>query len=61
MGKIRQPLTGGETIALMNNIIRDIKISESLTEFKKLLTTCSQSNESVGRVGGVIFKRELPI
>ncbi len=49
MGKIRQPLAGGEAISLMNDMIRDTNMSESLTEFQKLRTTCSQSHGSVGR------------
>ena len=38
MGKIRQPLTGEEAIAIMNDMIRGSEMSETLTEFQKVRT-----------------------
>ena len=58
MGKIRQPLTGEEAIAIMNDMIRDSEMSETLTEFQKVCTSCSESYGHVGRNWWRAFKRQ---
>ena len=49
MGKIRQPLTCEEAIAIMNNMISDTEISDSLTQFQKVRTPNSGTIGVVGR------------
>ena len=58
MGKIRQPLTGEEAIALMNDMIRETEMSETLANFQKAHTSCSESYGHVGRNWWQAFKRQ---
>ena len=57
MGKIRQPLTGEEAIALMNDMIRETEMSETLTNFQKVRTSFSASYGHVGKNWWRAFKR----
>ena len=49
MGKIRQPLTCDEAIAIMNDLITETEMSESLTHFQKAHTSNSGSLGCVGK------------
>ena len=49
MGKIRQPLTRDEAIAIMNDMISETEMLESLTEFQKVCTSNSQNYGLIGR------------
>ena len=49
MGKIRQPLTCEEAIAIMNDMISETEMSDSLTQFQKVRTPNSGTIGVVGR------------
>jgi hypothetical protein len=57
MGKIYQPLNGNEVIAIMNDMIRETEMSETLTEFQKVCTSCSESYGLVDRNWWQAFKK----
>ncbi len=48
MGKIRQPLTRGEAIAIMNDMISETEMRERLTGFQKKRTSDSKRYGVVG-------------
>jgi len=56
MGKICQPLTADKAIVIMNDLIRETEISETLTEFQKVCTSCSERHGLVGRNWWWAFK-----
>ena len=57
MGKICQPLTCDEAIAIMNDMIRKTEMAESLTQFQKVHTSNSGSLGLVGRNWSQGFKK----
>ena len=57
MGKIRQPLTRDEAIAIMNDMISETEMLESLTEFQKVCTSNSQNYGLIGRNWWQGFKK----
>ena len=48
MGKIHQPLTCEEAIAIMNDMISELEMSDSLTQFQKV---CTPNSGTIGVVG----------
>jgi hypothetical protein len=57
MGKIRQPITCDEAIAIMNDLISETEMAESLTQFQKARTSTSSSYGSVGKNWWMGFKK----
>jgi hypothetical protein len=57
MGKIRQPLTCEEAIAIMNDLISETEMAESLTNFQKARTSSSESYGCVGKKWWRGFKK----
>ena len=57
MGKIRQPLTCEEAIAIMNDLISETEMAESLANFQKACTSSSESYGSVGKKWWHGFKK----
>ncbi len=48
MGKIRQPLTRDEALAIMNDMISETEMRERLTEFQRILTSNSKRYGGIG-------------
>ena len=59
MGKIRQPITCEEAIAIMNDLISETEMAESLTQFQKARTSTSSSYGSVGKNWWMGFKKPV--
>ena len=57
MGKIRQPLTRDEAIGIMNDMISETEMSETLKEFQKVRTSSSLNFGSVGKNWWQGFKK----
>ena len=57
LAELNHSLSGEESMAIINDMIRETEMSETLTKVQKVRTSCSESYGHVGRNWWQAFQR----